>query len=373
MFQASGRCNSHNREFRRLSYHSSVLLAPARAVIPWHTVHVRLDQEHALRLEIFDALRELVEARGGFVSRSDLAEFSIRGARLPLIDRNRGIRNPADFTATLSILSKPDSPYADAEVGDSLFGYDYRAGDIDKGDNVKLRRTADTRLPFILLRWVQVGNVIRYVPVFPVFTVQDDPVNRRITIALDESLRSVSDPRHLTAVERRYAQQVTTKRLHQPQFRSQVLIAYENRCAMCRLGRVQLLEAAHIVPDTHEHGTAEISNGLSLCRIHHAAYDHNLIGVSPDMKIHVGPEIMSATNEGPVLEHGLQNLHQVELQPPISEDYRPSRQGLELRFEEFKNAGGTLGPDTDIALPRSTADIKVTKTMITRKEFAADR
>ncbi len=335
-------------------------------------MHVRLDQEHALRLEIFDALRELVDARGGFVSRSDLADFSIRGARIPLIDRNRGIRNPADFSATLSILSKPDSPYADAEVGDSLFSYDYRAGDIDKGDNVKLRKTAETELPFILLRWINVGKVIRYVPVFPVYTIHDDPVNRRITIALDESLRKVSNPRDLTPVERKYAQQVTNKRLHQPQFRSQVLIAYANRCAMCRLGRPQLLEAAHIIPDAHEHGAAEISNGLSLCRIHHAAYDHNLIGVSPDMKIHVGPEIMSAADEGPVIEHGLQSLHQVELQPPISEDYRPSRQGLELRFEQFKSAGGTLGRDTDIAWPSSTAGIKVTKTMIMQEEVAAD-
>lgn len=334
-------------------------------------MHVRLEQEHALRWEIFDGLRNLVDTRGGFVSRSDLEEFSIGGARRPLIDRNRGIRNPADFTATLSILSKPDSPYADAELGDSLFSYDYRAGDINKGDNVKLRRTAVTKLPFILLRWVKVGTVIRFVPVFPVYTVHDDPVNRRITIALDESLRGVGDPRDLTPVERRYAQQVTNKRLHQPQFRSQVLIAYENRCAMCRLGRVQLLEAAHIVPDAHEQGTADISNGLSLCRIHHAAYDHNLIGVSPDMKIHVGPEIMSARNEGPVIEHGLQGLHQVDLQPPISERYRPSRQRLEVRFDEFRNGAGNHGQRADIARAGFTTDIKVTSAMLNQDEFAA--
>ncbi|MGW5571194.1 HNH endonuclease [Nocardia thailandica] len=313
-----------------------------------------VDEERELRYEIFDALRLMVEEAGGAVTRDALTSFTIRGEPLPLIDRNRGIRNPRSFVATLSVMSKPGSPYSDATVGESLYGYAYREGPIDRGDNAKLRKTFTTNLPFILLRWIEVGNATRYVPVFPVFTVADDPAERRIIIALDERLQRVADPLHLTPLERQYAQVLTTQRLHQPQFRSRVLIAYENRCAICRLGRPQLLEAAHIIPDKQEQGTADINNGLSLCRIHHTAFDRNLIGIAPDSTVHVGAELRRADDEGPIVEYGLKGLHRVKLQPPSHKKFNPSPDKLKARFEDFL-AGVPSTPEptpiADIAWP----------------------
>ena len=53
------------------------------------------EQEQALRLEIFRLLEER-EATGQYeFSRDELANFYIGELRLPLIDRGRGIRNPA--------------------------------------------------------------------------------------------------------------------------------------------------------------------------------------------------------------------------------------------------------------------------------------
>ncbi|WP_084759969.1 HNH endonuclease [Nocardia mangyaensis] len=312
-----------------------------------------LEDEWALRRDIFDVLRELVDARGGAVTRADLLEFRAGTYAIQLVDRNRGIRNPQVLASTLSIMSKPDSPYADEEVGDSLFSYAYREGPIDAGDNVKLRRSALTKLPLILLRWIKVGTEIRYLPVFPVYVVADDPANRRVLIALDESLRQVSDPQHLTETERRYVQRMTSQRLHQPQFRSRVLMAYGNRCAVCRLGRPQLLEAAHIIGDKKAHGIADIPNGLSLCSIHHAAYDRNMIGISPDYRVHIGPTLAEADNEGPILEFGFKGLNNVLLTLPDKKRFHPAGDRLAERFQEFltgtthahPTAPGAIKPD----------------------------
>ncbi|MFE3541445.1 HNH endonuclease [Nocardia sp. NPDC059177] len=301
-----------------------------------------LGAERALRLDIFDALKNLVQERGGAVTRADLLDFRIDGVGIQLIDRNRGIRNPKTFASTLSIMSKPDSPYDDAVVGDSLFSYAYRDGPIDAGDNVKLRKSAATQLPLILLRWIKVGGDIRYVPVFPVYVVADDPANRRILLALDESVRDVSDPQHLTATERRYVQRMTEQRLHQPQFRSRVLLAYKNRCAVCRLGRAQLLEAAHIIGDKEEDGIADIPNGLSLCKIHHAAYDRNLMGISPDCRVRIGPALAEADNEGPILKFGLKGMEGVQLTLPDKKSLRPAQDRLAKRFDQFL----AVGPST---------------------------
>jgi len=66
-----------------------------------------------------------------------------------------------------------------------------------------------------------------------------------------------------------------------------VLPAYSDRCAICRLKEIRLLDAAHITGDTDETGLPLISNGVSLCTIHHRAFDQNLIGISADYSVHV--------------------------------------------------------------------------------------
>ena len=45
---------------------------------------------------------------------------------------------------------------------------------------------------------------------------------------------------------------------------------------MCGIA-LELIEAAHIVPHSHELGTDELDNGISLCALHHKAYDRSLI------------------------------------------------------------------------------------------------
>ena len=50
-----------------------------------------------------------------------------------------------------------------------------------------------------------------------------------------------------------------------------------------------------------------VPNGLSLCKIHHAAYDANLLGVKPNLIVEVLPRLMKET-DGPMLTHGLKGM-----------------------------------------------------------------
>jgi putative restriction endonuclease len=121
-----------------------------------------------LRCLIFDRLSELV-AENGVVTRSQLESLQVGGETRRVIDQSRGIWNPRDLLATLSVVSSPDGPYEDTHLGDSLFAYAYRKGST-AGDNLKMRRAVELGLPIILLRKIRAGL---YVPVFPAYVVKD--------------------------------------------------------------------------------------------------------------------------------------------------------------------------------------------------------
>lgn len=272
---------------------------------------------------------ERSERAGGVIRRDELEAFTYDGEQLRLIDYSRGIRNPRQLAATLSILSQPNGPYDDVETEDGLLRYAYRAGDPSGGDNRKLRRAAELGLPLILLRGIAPGV---FVPVFPVYVVADNPVDRYVEIAVDESLRFLAGATS-TEDSRAYAERLTKLRLHQPVFRARVLAAYERTCAVCRLRHVDLLDAAHILSDA-EGGQPVVPNGLALCKIHHAAYDRNILGIRPEYTVEIRSDILLEV-DGPMLRHGLQELHGSPLQvPPRSAD-QPDRDLLAARYELF--------------------------------------
>jgi putative restriction endonuclease len=127
-------------------------------------------------------------------------------------------------------------------------------------------------------------------------------------------------------------------RLHQPIFRAQVIRAYSTQCAMCRLRHAELLDAAHIIPDSMPNGQPVIPNGLSLCKIHHAAYDKNIIGVRPDLVIEVKASVLAEV-DGPMLRHGIQEMAGQSLIVPRSKREQPDRARLDQRYSEFRLAG----------------------------------
>lgn len=284
-----------------------------------------------LREEIISFVLDRASRNGDFVTRAELSFPMPNGETMPLIDRSRGIRNPREMEATISVVSSPDSPYADREMEDGLFHYSYREGSIN-GDNAKLRRAHELNLPIILLRKICDGV---YVPHAPVFVVADLVEKREFLLTLDESVRFLASS-NASAPERRYAERIMKQRLHQKDFRGRVIAAYQTKCAICRLSHGELLDAAHITPDSDELGVPVVSNGLSLCKIHHAAYDQNMLGISPDYEVRIDHVLLEEV-DGPMLRHGLQDMHGSKLILPSRRTDQPDRDRLAQRFSKFLN------------------------------------
>ena len=78
-----------------------------------------------------------------------------------------------------------------------------------------------------------------------------------------------------------------------------------------------------------------MSNSLALCKIHHAAYDADILGIRQDLVIVIRNEVLEE-HDGPMLTHGLQLLHGKALGfVPRSADLRPNPAHLSERFERF--------------------------------------
>jgi putative restriction endonuclease len=274
------------------------------------------------------------------VTSQELAQFHFQDHRIPLIDPQRGIRKPAVLDAALSFRTTftppgQEPPYEDADGPDGLLRYKYRGNDPMHPENVALRRALERRLPLIWFVGVAPGV---YLPRYPVWLVADEPEQLQFAVALDGAQLLVHPGEAIAAEERRYVERLTKLRLHQPIFRARVLHAYERQCAMCRLRHATLLDAAHIVPDGRPSGQPVVPNGLSLCKLHHAAFDQNILGVRPDLVVEVRHDVLEET-DGPMLRHGLQEMAGVHLLVPRSRSARPDRTRLEERYVSFREAG----------------------------------
>ena len=306
---------------------------------------IDLDYEQRLHRAAMDWLDERVRSGHEVLTYVELAEFHFEGQRIPLMDPQRGIRKPVHMTAALSIRTRFTPPgqiplYEDVEGPDGLYRYKYRGRDpfhpeSGHAENVALREAFLHQLPLVWFRAAAVGF---YVPIHPVWIVGDEPEQLQFVVAFDVTQRLAAATGPVDESQRRYVERITQQRLHQPVFRVQVLTAYDNQCAMCRLRYVSLLDAAHILPDGHPRGDPIVPNGLSLCKIHHAAYDENFLGVRPDLVVEVRPDVRDQI-DGPMLRHGLQEMDGVHLLKPRARGARPDPGRLEERYEEFRRAG----------------------------------
>lgn len=273
------------------------------------------------------------------VTSAELSAFEFEGQRQPLLLVARGIWKPRQLDAALSIqtsFTKPGAapPYEDTEGSDGLLRYKYQGTDPQKSDNRALRRAMNDGLP--LLWFVGIAPGV-YLPRWPVWLVAEEPAKLQFAVAVDLSQRALASAATHDEEQRRYIERLTRLRLHQPVFRSRVLFAYESRCAICRLRHLPLLDAAHITPDSDPRGLPVVPNGVALCKIHHAAYDQDVIGIRPDLVVDVREDIL-AEIDGPMLRHGIQEMKGVQLTVPRARAARPDRQRLEERYEQFRLA-----------------------------------
>ena len=96
-------------------------------------------------------------------------------------------------------------------------------------------------------------------------------------------------------------------------------------------------ETAHILPDGHAQGEPIVPNGLALCKLHHAAYDRNILGVRPDLIVEIRLDILREA-DAPMLQHGLQGFEGKTIHTPGPARLRPRAAFLAELYETFRRA-----------------------------------
>ncbi len=299
-----------------------------------------LDQR--VRLAVFQWLRTQMDLIGEVLPRSLLAEgFVFDGTRVPLLGP-QGIFKPRILTdAPLSITTAPRGPYDDAWGAGGLLRYAYRGTDPAHPDNRGLRRAMEHQIPLVYFYGLAPGQ---YLPAFPVFIVADRLAQLAFDVAVDD-IQQLALTHELSSViaeeradiRREYVTAVVRRRLHQQAFRARVIEAYRTRCAFCRLRHQELLDAAHITADSDATGEPVVSNGLSLCKLHHAAFDRHFLTVRPDYVIEVRQSILDE-EDGPMLLHGLKEMHNHLIILPHEVFLQPDRDRLQERYAAFKRS-----------------------------------
>ena len=316
------------------------------------------DLDTRIRLAAFAHVRQLERERGGILAGRDLQRgFEFEGEHVAL-HAGHGIFKPRQMTRLLSIrtgiperggkfwyddqLKAHEQLFTQPEHIDYEFQrHRTRGQDPNLAVNQLLREACERQLPVLYFLGVGV-NPKRYT--YSIVHLEDwDPRGRRVRIVFAHPDRIDEISGHLDAAapadapERRYALQECRRRVHQPVFRAALVDAYQRRCAISGLPEERLLDAAHIVPDRDaDLGQPVVANGLLLSKLHHAAFDQNLIGITPDYHLKISAPLREQC-DGPMLEL-LKDDDGRRIRLPRREQDRPNRDRLALRYEQFRTA-----------------------------------
>ena len=134
---------------------------------------------------------------------------------------------------------------------------------------------------------------------------------------------------HPFSMQRDVASVQTETPVRNAGFRRAIMKIYEYACAVCELNirasrGESATDAAHIIPFSVSYND-DIRNGMSLCKLHHWAFDTGLISLDDDYQIIVSP---SMSEQGPT-ERMLTQLRDKRIWRPDDDRYHPNRGALE--------------------------------------------
>jgi putative restriction endonuclease len=269
----------------------------------------------------------------------------VDGRRIPLINPQRGIFKPAAMQYLLSVRTvypvtgrrvwydDQQQVHAQLERGEELIDYAFMGTDPEAADNRWLREARDAQIPILYFLGIAPQ---RYTAIWPTYIADWSAADLKARLAFGAPVGAAKTWSLPDAPERRYGLRLVRQRLHQASFREAVLTAYGQRCAISGLPEPRLLDAAHIIADRDEGlGQPVVRNGLPLSKIHHAAFDANLIGIDPDFQVHVG-EALLAMHDGPLFEHGIKASAGRLIRLPDREIDDPDRERLAERFARLR-------------------------------------
>lgn len=292
-----------------------------------HAAFAWLDRQRAAGKETF--------------SQEDTSGLTLAGETLRLMPTQQGIWKPGQLGAALSVRTvyRPEGaerPYEDAVGADGFYRYKMTGNDPSHYQNRALREAMTERLPLLWWLGVQGGG---YSALYPIFLIAEERTNLQFVVDIDAVAQpDIVWPSVELELDASYRQQLTKMRLHQRPFRAAVLRAYRTSCAVCSFRHSDLLDAAHIQEDGAG-GRPVVTNGLTLCKMHHAAYDRRILGITPGYEVRVNAAVLKEI-DGPMLRHGIQEFHGKPLLVlPERRTQRPDRNLLEARYEAFRSAG----------------------------------
>ncbi len=306
-------------------------------------VEESLDVDWQVRAAAFATLANLVRLHGEVLPWSVIETgFMYEGKTLLFANQSKGIFRPfgmrdAALSVKTTVPRRGVPKYEDIETDDA-FVYAFQSRGPDYHDNRILLRAVELRAPLIYFYGVEPGHYRPLWPVYATSALAED----HVLLAVEPSDQILEPGAHLSdplmqKVVRRYATVQAKRRLHQDMFSSAVLRAYQQRCAICRLPRRELLEAAHILPDRHPRGEPVVPNGLALCKLHHSAYDSNLMGIRPDGIVEISHKLM-LEHDGPTLEHAIKGFDGRSIHLPTRSGERPNPEYLDERYSLFRKA-----------------------------------
>lgn len=131
----------------------------------------------------------------------------------------------------------------------------------------------------------------------------------------------------------------TSSKQRDPNFRKNVLRAYNYRCAVCgfdlALDTVPVgIEAAHIKWKQYS-GPCEVPNGIALCSIHHKALDKGVITFNSLLEVQVSP----AATGGSIVERLIWDYENKKISLPREASLRPNDNVIEWYVKEVFKTG----------------------------------
>lgn len=112
-------------------------------------------------------------------------------------------------------------------------------------------------------------------------------------------------------------------------FRKTIVHLYEYHCAFCKIRitstiNQNIVDGAHIKPVSIFYDNS-LSNGISLCKNHHWAFDNGLFTVDDDYKIVVAENFIEKSFQN----RSIREFHKEKLLLPVSSEYFPRLDALE--------------------------------------------
>ncbi len=296
-----------------------------------------------MRLTAAGTLARLSQIYQDAVPWSEIVKgFPFLGDRIMFASQALGIFKPRQMDRVLSIKTVVPREGRGAQYSDQvaegskngLWVYDMRERSPAHSQNQWLKTAWMEGLPLIYLRGLAPAV---YLPSFPVYVTDWDADAGQVRVAFGLECTSQQDlvePALMGRELPRYTYGRMQNRVSVARFRIDVLEAYQDTCALSGLAQSQLVDA---VPITQGGSGArlDVTEGLCMSRLHHAAFDANLLGIDPDGRVHLS-EQLDTYAKGDPFARNLMSVAGRRISVPRTPEFQPNRDLLAARFEQFQ-------------------------------------